>query len=62
MTAKGIPYYYYGSEQAYGGANETNRDSLWQSMDTNSTLYEKTALVNKARQQTKSFDERHVVL
>lgn len=30
LTAQGIPFYYYGSEQAYGGGNDPqNRESLW---------------------------------
>jgi alpha-amylase len=30
LTATGIPFYYYGSEQAYAGGNDPqNRESLW---------------------------------
>lgn len=30
LTAKGIPFYYYGSEQAFsGGSDPNNRESLW---------------------------------
>lgn len=30
LTARGIPFYYYGSEQAYGGGKDPqNRESLW---------------------------------
>lgn len=30
LTGKGIPFYYYGSEQAYAGGNDpNNRESLW---------------------------------
>lgn len=30
LTGTGIPFYYYGSEQAYGGGNDPqNRESLW---------------------------------
>lgn len=30
LTSRGIPFYYYGSEQAYaGGADPHNRESLW---------------------------------
>jgi len=47
MTARGIPFYYYGSEQGYSGGNDpNNRESLWQDMDTESTLYKMTAQVN----------------
>jgi len=40
LTAQGIPFYYYGSEQAYAGGNDPgNRESLWQDMDTSAHLY-----------------------
>lgn len=30
LTSTGIPFYYYGSEQAYAGGNDPqNRESLW---------------------------------
>lgn len=30
QTARGIPFFYYGSEQAYSGGNDPqNRESLW---------------------------------
>jgi len=30
LTGRGIPFYYYGSEQAYAGGNDPqNRESLW---------------------------------
>jgi alpha-amylase len=50
LTGRGIPFYYYGSEQAYGGGNDPqNRESLWQDMDTSSEIYQATAAVNQAR-------------
>ena len=50
LTGRGIPFYYYGSEQAYAGGNDPqNRESLWQDMDTNSDIYKMTAAINKAR-------------
>jgi alpha-amylase len=40
LTSRGIPFYYYGSEQAYGGGNDPqNRESLWQAMNPNSDIY-----------------------
>lgn len=43
LTARGIPFYYYGSEQAYRGGNDPqNRESLWQDMNTNSDIYKFT--------------------
>ena len=50
LTGRGIPFYYYGSEQAYGGGNDPqNRESLWQDMNTNSDIYQMTAKINAAR-------------
>jgi|TARA_B110000305_G_C19036471_1_gene446139 alpha-amylase len=65
MTAKGIPFYYYGSEQAYGGGNDPqNRESLWQDMNTDSDIYKMTAAINKARKTMSVWDhpyeERYV--
>ena len=57
LTSRGIPFFYYGSEQAYGGGNDPqNRESLWQDMNTNSDIYKMTAAINKARKSTKSYD------
>lgn len=40
LTGPGIPFYYYGSEQAYAGGNDPqNRESLWQDMNTNFDIY-----------------------
>lgn len=40
LTGRGIPFYYYGSEQEYAGGNDPgNRESLWQDMDTTSQNY-----------------------
>ena len=66
LTAQGIPFYYYGSEQAYAGGNDPgNRESLWQDMDTSAHLYQMTAKVNNARKQTESykhpFEEKYVL-
>jgi alpha-amylase len=50
LTARGIPFYYYGSEQAYaGGSDPHNRESLWQDMNTQSDIYKMTATVNRVR-------------
>ena len=40
MTARGIPFFYYGDEQQFSGGNDpANRESLWNAMDTNSDVY-----------------------
>lgn len=56
LTARGIPFYYYGSEQAYAGGNDpNNRESLWQDMNRDFDLYKRTAAVNAARKSTESY-------
>jgi len=66
LTSRGIPFYYYGSEQAYAGGNDPeNRESLWQDMNKDFDLYKKTAAVNKARKATEAykspFEEKYVM-
>jgi alpha-amylase len=40
LTARGIPFVYYGSEQGFkGGDDPNNREVLWTSMNTGSDLY-----------------------
>lgn len=40
MTARGIPFFYYGDEQYFSGGNDpANRESLWDAMNTNSDMY-----------------------
>ena len=57
LTGRGIPFYYYGSEQAYtGGDDPQNRESLWQDMDTNSEIYKMTATINEARKAAQIWD------
>lgn len=35
LTSRGIPFYYYGSEQYYAGGNDpNNREQLWTNMNT----------------------------
>lgn len=57
LTGRGIPFYYYGSEQAYSGGNDPqNRESLWQDMDTSSDIYQATAKVNQARKDAQIWN------
>jgi alpha-amylase len=57
LTSRGIPFYYYGSEQEFSGGNDPqNREALWGNMNTNSDIYKMTAAINKARKATSSFD------
>jgi alpha-amylase len=57
LTTRGIPFYYYGSEQGYSGGNDPqNRESLWQAMNTQSDMYKKTAAINRARKAHKVWE------
>jgi alpha-amylase len=59
LTFRGIPFYYYGSEQAYAGGNDPqNRESLWQDMNTNSDIYKMTSAINKARKTQKVWEHQ----
>lgn len=50
LTARGIPFFYYGSEQFFdGGADPENRESLWNAMDTQSEMYVYVKTINAAR-------------
>jgi alpha-amylase len=40
LTARGIPFFYYGSEQGFhGGADPNNREPLWNNFDKNHDIY-----------------------
>jgi alpha-amylase len=50
MTARGIPFFYYGDEQGFNGGNDPYcRESLWNAMNTNADIYQYVAKINKAR-------------
>jgi alpha-amylase len=50
LTARGIPFYYYGSEQGFGGGNDPeNREVLWRNFDKNHDIYTFTQTINRAR-------------
>lgn len=50
LTARGIPFFYYGSEQAFNGGNDPeNREVMWRSFDTNHEIYKFTKTLNRAR-------------
>jgi alpha-amylase len=53
MTARGIPFFYYGDEQGFNGGNDPAcRESLWNAMDTNAEVYQYVAKINKARKSS----------
>lgn len=40
LTSRGIPFFYYGDEQAYSGGNDpNNREIMFNNLDTSSELY-----------------------
>jgi len=50
LTSRGIPMVYYGTEQFYsGGEDPNNRESLWQSMYTDSDVYQFISKINFQR-------------
>jgi len=50
LTARGIPIFYYGSEQGFAGGNDpANREPLWNNMDRNHEIFRMVAAINKAR-------------
>ena len=61
LTARGIPFFYYGDEQGfYGGNDPANRESLWNAMDTSSEIYQMVAKVNKARSSAQAWNYDYV--
>lgn len=61
LTERGIPFFYYGSEQYYSGGNDPyNRESLWQDMNTNSEVYQMVAKINKARKSAQIWNQKFV--
>ena len=50
LTSRGIPFIYYGTEQAFqGGSDPANRESLWPNMDTSSDMYTYITAINAQR-------------
>mmetsp|Transcript_38261 Transcript_38261/g.36619 ORF Transcript_38261/g.36619 Transcript_38261/m.36619 type:complete len:153 (+) Transcript_38261:824-1282(+) len=57
----GIPIIYYGTEQYYSGGNDPyNREVLWTSMDTSSTMYQHLAILNQVRKDYQTYNTAHV--
>ena len=51
LTARGIPFFYYGSEQGFAGGNDPyNREVMWRNFDRTTDLFKFTQTLNKARQ------------
>lgn len=61
MTARGIPFFYYGDEQNFSGGNDpANRESLWNDMDTGSEMYQMLAKINAARKAAAVWESAYV--
>jgi alpha-amylase len=61
LTARGIPFFYYGDEQGYRGGNDpANRESLWDHMDTNTEVYQMVAKINAARKSAQIWNYPYV--
>src|SRR3990167_1774631 len=64
LTARGIPFFYYGTEQEFnGGSDPQNREPMWPSFDQNSRMYKFVQTINQARKpagaNTGAFTERY---
>lgn len=64
LTARGIPFFYYGSEHAYaGGQDPRNRESMFADLkNTDSVIYQMVKKVNKLRKSHKLYDASLVEL
>ena len=61
LTSRGIPFTYYGTEQYYnGGPDPACRESLWQSYNTNSDLYQIIKKVNAQRKASQIWNSSYV--
>lgn len=57
LTARGIPFFYYGSEQGFGGGNDPyNREVMWRNFDTTNDIYKFVKTIMKARKTMQSFN------
>jgi alpha-amylase len=57
LTGRGIPIFYYGSEQNFGGGNDPmNREVMWNNFDTNSDTFKFIQTINNYRTKTQSFN------
>lgn len=57
LTARGIPFFYYGSEQGFGGGNDPeNREAMWRNLDRTHDIFKFVATINRARNAQQSFN------
>jgi len=61
LTARGIPFVYYGTEQYfYGCADPENRESLWNAMNPDIDFYILIQRVNAQRQKSQIWNQEWV--
>lgn len=57
LTSRGIPIFYYGSEQNFAGGNDPfNREVLWNNFNENHETFKFIQAINKYRSKTQSFN------
>ena len=57
LTANGIPFFYYGSEQGFaGGSDPNNREALWNNFDKTHAIFTYVQTINKARKSQAVYD------
>lgn len=58
LIAKGIPIFYYGDEQDFGGENDpNNREPIWANLDTSTYTYKFIKTLNKFRKEMKIWEK-----
>lgn len=57
LTARGIPFFYYGSEQGFTGGNDPqNREAMWNSFNEDHELFKFTQAIMKSRSAEQAYD------
>lgn len=57
LTARGIPFFYYGSEQGFAGGNDPqNREVMWRNFNRNHDIFKFVATINKARRSQQIYN------
>lgn len=58
LNARGVPMFYYGSEQAFaGGPDPNNREPMWNNFDPNHEIYKFIKTINQARLAQKAMNQ-----
>ena len=57
LTARGIPFFYYGSEQGFAGGNDPyNREVMWRNFDRNHDIFKFVSTINRAKKAMATVD------